>query len=154
MTVCLISLLFLAAYGQSAPVAAADNCLMNEEKERLKTETNLDRRIRIFEAGSRRCESSVVNFITRGEFQYCPGTLQAWRGLLEQSLQDIHSRPGRKDKSRALIRYEIHLRRAIAAVRDARVKAPLELLQGIDEWIDRAEEIRKDMVKILFPASE
>ena len=153
MTAFLISLLLLTACGQSAPETAADNCLMNEEKERLKTEMNLDRRIRIFEAGSRRCESSVVNFIVRGEFQYCPGALRAWRSLLEQSLQDIQSRPGRKDKSRALIRFEIQIRRAIAAVRDSRVRVPVELLQEIDDWLGRAEEIRKDLVKILFPGS-
>lgn len=153
MPILLILVAFLGWAGlpleqSSAPSAS---CLMDQEKERLARETNLDRRIRIYEAASHRCSESLMGYITRGEHQHCAGMLQAWRTLLDQALEDIMARPGRKDRSRALLRFEIELRRAIDAVRDARFNLPPEQLEKADAQLERADEVRKQLVKILFP---
>lgn len=87
------------------------------------------------------------------EFDKLAVALNAWSELLSLSARDIEKAVDRKKKSRALIRYEIHLRGAAGEVRDLKYRLPEEHQDLIDTWVNRAEEVRKQLVEILFDLS-
>jgi hypothetical protein len=70
--------------------------------------------------------------------------------LLESSLEDVKGSTARKDKSRALIRYEIHLRKAIGNVQELKHKASADQFDDLEAWLTRAEEIHRKFVDMLF----
>ncbi len=145
-------LVWTAIVAQSpTPGAPQDTgCLLPAEKLRLQTETKLDNRIKMYEAASTRCESIVQYALSTPTPPSITPTLNGWMQLLEASLKDIEQSADRKNKSKALIRYEIQLRKAISELQDFKMKGSYEQLQEIDAWTEKAENIRKKFVDILF----
>jgi hypothetical protein len=152
MFVSCLALQFIALFLQTAVGVSnqSGSCLLPDEDNRLKTEIKLDNRIKIYQNASTRCQSA---------FQYAaaasnPGPvsriLDGWMQVLEMSLQDIEKNSDRRKKSKALIKYEIHLRKALAAMQDSKMKFSYEDMQQIDSWTGKADTIRKKFVDILF----
>jgi hypothetical protein len=123
------------------------------ERSRLEKEEKIDNRIRIYETVSTRWMRSVNSLVQIQEFDELPATLEAWSELLSLSARDVEKAVNRKKKSRALIRYEIHLRQAIGEIRDLRHRIPVHHQDAIDAWVNRAAEIRKRLLDILFELS-
>jgi hypothetical protein len=133
-----------------APIPGPD-CLTPVEKIRLQTESKLDNRIKIYGEVCARCTDNLSHLIQQQQLQEVPALLQSWIEMLEASLKDIEASPGRKDKSRALVRYEIRLRKAIGTVQESKIKTNLEQQDQFERWLAQAETIRKKLVVILFP---
>jgi len=141
----------LGTFAQAPSPNPAPDCLTPLEKIRLQTEVKLDNRIKIYTEGCARCSDSLSNLIQQQNLQEVPALLQSWLEMLEASVRDIEASPGRKDKSRALLRYEIRLRKAIDAVQESKIKANLEQQDQFESWLARAETLRKKLVALLFP---
>lgn len=142
------TLLFQAAAPVPLPV---DGCLTPSEKSQLEREVKIDNRINLYRNASTRCLGSFMHAMARHDLQFVDGHLSSWLAFLGASLKDVEANVGRKKRSRALIRYEIHLRKAIVDVRGAKLKATVEHEKAFDSWLAEAEEIRKKFVHILFP---
>jgi hypothetical protein len=134
-----------------APGLGGSDCLSQADRARLVTESKLDNRIKVYDEASSRCERMINSLIQREEFMEAPAKLTTWTGLLEAALKDIDSAPGRKDKSKPLIRFEIHLRRSINAMQESKMKALAEHQDDFEKWIGGAESVRKKIVAMLFP---
>jgi hypothetical protein len=143
-------LLLLVQSTQSGPVQITVG-LADTEKARLLREPKLDNRIKIYDAVNTRFDAALIGMLQRQELDSGPSLLKSWGDLLDQASVDIDSSPGRKEKSKALIRYEIHLRKSISAVQEAKIKATVEQSDAFESWLERAERIRKKYVAILFP---
>jgi hypothetical protein len=141
--------------GQGAVPAAGDQlaCLTQFDRDKLAKESKLDNRIKIYDEASSRCEKLISGLIQQEQFQATPDKLKLWGGLLDSAIQDIESAPGRKDKSKPLIRFEIHLRRSISAMQESKIKADAEQQDAFESWINQTELIRKKLVGFLFPGS-
>ena len=156
MAMHILALFVLLASG-SIPQSAgliplpADGCLTPAEKSRLERETGIDGRIDIYRGASTRCLAAFMGVVAKRDLDLIERHLASWLAFLDASHKDIDANIGRKRRSRALVRYEIHLRKAIVDVKDAKLKVPAAGETAFDGWIQRAEEIRKSMVLILFP---
>ncbi len=128
-----------------------DNCLLPAERERLQREPKLDNRIKIYDEANRRCEAELTKLVQSGETQPVSNHLKRWISLLESSRKDIEETKTRKDKSKALIRYEIHLRKSISTVQEAKLKSQVEQLEDFESWLTRAEKVHSAFVAALFP---
>ncbi len=126
-------------------------CHMEIEISRPEKEARLDRRIKIYDEASERYKNTLIRLVQMQELPSVPAQLKSWSEMLNASLKDIEASPGRKDKSKALLRYEIHLRRAISAVQESKIKANVEQVGAFEAWLTQTEEIRKRLVAILFP---
>ena len=126
------------------------DCLLAAEKTRLQTETKLDNRIKIYDMASARCENALKGSLQNQDLQAVPAELDSWMKLLEASLKDIEGSAARKDRSHALIRYEIHLRKSISNVQELKLKASADQIDSFETWLTRAEEIHKRFVDMLF----
>ncbi len=146
---------FISMLTQAAVPAAGDqlDCLTRMDRDKLARESKLDNRIRIYDEASSRCEKMIAGMIQQEAFQSTPEKLKLWSALLDSALQDIESSPGRKDKSKALIRFEIHLRRSISAMQELKLKALVEQQDAFEGWINGSELVRKKLVGFLFPGS-
>ncbi len=133
-----------------APSPSTD-CLTALEKIKLQTEVRLDSRLKIYTDACGRCIDNLSILIQRQQLQEAPALLESWTEMLEASLKDVQTSSGRKDKSRALLRYEIRLRQAIGAVQESKIKATVEQEEHFERWLAQAEKIRKNLVAILFP---
>ncbi len=148
LSVCFLLLVpVLQAQPSGAPGAP---CLLPAEKLRLEREPKLDNRIKIYETASARCFDIVQRALAAPTPPSVSATLADWMQLLEQSLNDVEKTADRKKKSKALIRYEIQLRKSIAVVQDARMKVSYEGMEEIEAWTSKAGEIRRKFVDILF----
>ena len=143
----------LAAPGQAPGRASSlsTDCLTPLEKSRLQTELKLDNRIKIYSQGCERCIRSLSDLIQQQQPQLVPVLLQSWAEMLDASLKDIQASPGRKDRSRALLKYEIRLRQAIGAVQESSIRAGAGQQDHFERWMAQAEVIRKKLVAMLFP---
>jgi hypothetical protein len=135
---------------QAGSVVQAPDCLEAGERSRLEKEAKLDNRIKIYEEASNRCQQLVTDMVQRQDFQLIPGYLQSWKTLLDKSLGDIEASPGRKDKSRALRKFEIHLRKAISSAQELKLKATVDQFDAFETWLRRAEQVHKKFVDFLF----
>jgi len=142
----LICCLFMQAGG----AAQAPGCFEAGDKSRLEKEGKLDSRIKIYEEVSNRCQQLVTDKVQRQDFQPVPGYLQSWSALLDKSLADIEASPGRKDKSRALRKFEIHLRKAISSAQELKLKATVDQFDAFENWLHSAEQVHKKFVDFLF----
>jgi len=124
--------------------------LLDAERVRLEREVKLDRRIKIFEAASIRYQNSITSSVQNQELQTVPTQLKSWANLLESSLKDVEKSTARKDKSKALIHYEIHLRKAVSDIQELKLKASVDELDSFESWLAKAEEVRKKFVDMLF----
>ena len=79
-----------------------------------------------------------------------PDALKLWVALLSGSLEDIEANLKTNKKSKALIRYEIQVRKANATFQGYKAKAPVDQQDVLDEQIAGAEKIRKKFVDIIF----
>jgi hypothetical protein len=122
-----------------------------EEKTKLEWGSKVENRIKVYEKASSRIHRTVQTAISKGEFQQVPEKLELWASLLEASLQDIRANLKTKKKPRPLIKYEIQVRKAIAATQDSKIGAPVEQLDLIDSSLARASAVHKKLVEILFP---
>ncbi len=151
----LMHLLLLLALGfglQAAnPSPASGDGLTSAEKDQLQKEQKIDNRIKIYEAASTRLFKTLEAQVLKDEFQSVPGTLKEWTSLLDLASKDIDSNASRKKKSKALIRYEIQLRKSLADVQGFKIRAPVDQQDEFDAFLSHAEEIRKKFVDILFP---
>lgn len=142
----IVSLLLQTAAVPSFP----EGVLSPAESLSIKGEKNIERRIRIYENASARYQNLIEGAISTEEFQAIPGNLTLWRALLDESLKDIEANLKSSKKSRALIRYEIQVRKTIATLQDNRFRAPEDQLDVFDSCLARAGEVRKRFVEILF----
>jgi len=143
--------LILCAFLQAAPPALLEgNLLSASEKTRLAAARKLDDRIKVYEAACRRMQQTVHRAAAGDDFSPIPVGLEAWTGLLAGSLEDIEANLQGKKKSRALIRYEIRVRKTITEFRGYKARAPVEQQDVFDLHLARAEEIRKRFVDLIF----
>jgi hypothetical protein len=143
----LTSMLCISAQGTPAP---ATECLTPMEATALQGARKLDDRIKIYDKAFQPCQESVKNAFTTSQFDSLRPQLEIWMKLLESSEKDIEANSIAKKKSKALIRYEIRLRKALTDFKDDKLRAPFEYHDEIDAWIDKAETIRGRFVDILF----
>jgi hypothetical protein len=120
------------------------------ERSKLDKEGKIDSRIRIYESASDRFHKTVRSALQKQEFEVVDDALNSWTKVLSASLEDIEMNVNRKKMSRALIRYEIQLRKAFGDLQDLKYKAPVEEQEKIEKWLGRAEGIRDSFLSILF----
>jgi hypothetical protein len=148
----LILFVFDTAWQSSASLQTdSQGCLLPGEVERLAREVKLDARIKIYDEGNTRCEAMLVGYLQKGEFQRIPAHLNSWITFLEGSMKDIGESSSRKEKSKALIRFEIHLRKSIGTVQEAKLRAQVEQLEDFESWLTRAGKVHNSFVGMLFP---
>ncbi len=133
------------------PSLDSDAGLTNAEKEQLQREQKIDNRIKIYEAASTRWFKTLETQVLKEDFQSVPASLKSWTALLDLAMQDINANASRKKKSKALIRYEIQLRKELGEVQGFKIRAPVDQQDEFDAFLSHAEEIRKKFVDILFP---
>ncbi len=145
--------LLLGTAWQAGVSSSADQqtCLLPAERDRLSREPKLDARIKIYDEANTRCETELTEYIQKSELQQVPSHLKRWMALLDISLKDIEDSKSRKEKSKALIKFEIHLRKSISTVQEAKLKAQVEQLEDFESWLTRADQIHTRLVGILFP---
>ncbi len=148
-----LSLVLITGFGmyQSPQTSEPADGLAPLERSRLLKEQKIDNRIKIYQGASERYRMTVTTGIKKQDYTGLPAMLQSWMNLLDESLKDIDASINRKKKSKALIRYEIQLRKSINDVQAFRTSAPVEVFDQFDSWLTRAEEVRKKFVDIIFP---
>lgn len=135
---------------QTGTGAPAPDCLLAAEKARLQTDAKLDDRLKIYDGASVRCRDFVTAAVKSQDLQSIPRVLKCWTGLLEDSLKDLEQSTVRKDKSKALRRFEINLRKEIGDMQELKLKASADQFDSFEAWLTRAEAIRKRFVDMLF----
>jgi hypothetical protein len=124
------------------------------EKETRKIEKesdDIDGRIDVYRNASIRMQKELKETVSKDGFQDVPGHIQLWTSLVTESLKDIEFNiDPKKKKSKALIKYEIHVRQTINDLRELQIRAPYEQQQIFDSCIERANAARGKMVDILF----
>ncbi len=144
--------LFLGLILQAGSLAPSlEDGLTPSEKEQLQRERSIDDRIKIYERASARVFKVLEAQVLKEEFQSVPATLKSWSALLDLSVKDIDENVNRKKKSKALIRFEIQLRKALSDVQGFKIRAPVDQQDAFDGFLNHAEGIRKKLVDILFP---
>jgi len=147
----LIVSLIVALCCPFATISLAQEFLTAAEKSALEKEKKIDNRIKVYQTASVRLSRLMQGALQEHDFARLEQGSENWVKLLSASLEDIEGNVNRKKKSRALINFEIHLRRTIQDMRSFKFKLPADQQDQFDLWLDRAEEARKKMVGILFP---
>jgi hypothetical protein len=143
--------LFLYVFLQVASVPLLEgNALSVAEKAQISRAQSVDDRVKVYHAASKRMQQSVDAAVRRNDFSGVPDALKLWVALLSGSLEDIEANLKANMKSKALIRYEIQVRKANSAFRGYKAKAPVDQQDALDEQITGAEKIRKKFVDIIF----
>ena len=141
---------FFFQAGDIPPVAG--DVFNSAEKAQLENaKNNIERRIKVYEATSRRIQQTLEASVDKEDFRTVPEHLTLWVALLSKSLEDIEADLKSKKKSGALIKYEIQLRKSIANTESLKIKAPVDQQDLFDSCISQAETVRKKFVAILFP---
>jgi hypothetical protein len=120
------------------------------EKAQIEQADTVERRIKVYEAASKRIHQSLEAAIVKDDFHDVPDNLQLWTSLLAKSLEDIEANLKAKKKSRALIRYEIQIRKSISRTESLKIRAPVDQQDIFNSCIAQAERVRKRFVEILF----
>ena len=120
------------------------------EKSRLKQESDIEGRIRVYQTASMRFQKSIQLAAKQPEVTDILADLQSWVEMLSASLEDIETNVNRKKKSRDLIRYEIQVRKTAGDLQDMRPKVGVQALEEFDSCLGRAETVRKKFIDILF----
>lgn len=128
----------------------ADDALNPMEKERIARAINIEQRINVYETASKRIQQTLQAAVAGGDFSKVPDTLKLWDSLLSGSLEDIEANLKSKKKSKALIRYEIQVRKALAATQGYKTKAPVDQQDTFDSCLAQVEKMRKRFVEIIF----
>jgi hypothetical protein len=141
----------LSMFLQSGSVPSFSPGILNsDEKSKIDKASRIERRIKIYETASNRIHRTIQESVSKEEFQAVPGNLKIWTSLLSESLKDIEINLDTKKKSRALINYEIQLRKAITTTKGLKIRAPVDQQDIFDSHIAQAETIRKRFVQLLF----
>ena len=135
---------------QSATPWLRQNILTPLEKSQLEAEDKIENRIRTYALASARVHKLIEGAVLRDDLEKLAENFECWSDLLASSLKDIEKYVERKKKSKALIRYEIQLRKSIADITELKVRVALEEHKLFDSWLDQAEGIRRKFVDILF----
>ncbi len=149
----LVWTLILAAVSQEMPSsskARASEPLTTAEKSQLEREPNVEDRIRVYEAASSRIHRSISNLILRQQFEDVGAEMRSWLDLLSEAQKDVEQNIRRKKKSKNLIRFEIHLRKAIGDLKERKLQVPADQQEDFESWLTRLEHVRKKFVDILF----
>jgi hypothetical protein len=148
----LLAYLFLTLAPAFQNPAVRDG-LTDSERSKLSAQKNIDGRIKVYQSASARHQTALSSALKKQDYGSVPETLQSWSNLLTFSLQDIdQSIVDRKKKSKALIRYEIQLRKEISGVQALKTAAPVEIFDQLDSWAKQADAIRQKFVGIIFPS--
>ncbi len=143
--------LFLSIVIQTgAAPPAEDDVFSPAEKSQLAMANTIDRRIKIYEAASKRIQQTLQAAVGKEDFGAVPNYLKQWTSLLAKSLEDIEANLKSKKKSRNLISYEIQVRKSIAHTQSLKIRAPIDQQDDFDSCLSSAEAIRKKLVEILF----
>jgi len=150
---CLMGALFVSAAAQAGPVPAPGPfaALTTEENAQLARQTKIDGRVRIYEKATVRFASELSKLVNQEDFPEVRARLALWQGLLSGSVSDIVSSVPRGKRPKAVIKYEIQLRKVIAEMQSLRVTASVEAFDAFQEWAASAEECRKSIMAVIFP---
>ena len=143
----ILNLLLQAAAAPAFP----EGIFSPAELNKIEKAKNINDRIKVYEKASARIQGNIQAAISKEEFVAVPGTLKLWTLLLEESLKDIEANLKSKKKSRPLIRYEIQVRKAIAALQDGKIRTPVDLHDMYDSCLGRARSVHRGFVEMLFP---
>ena len=146
----LVALGLVGQASSAPPAPGALESLTATEKGQLEREPNVDNRIRVYEAANLRFQKQVEGEFQNDEFDRIPPQLGAWTEMLETSRKDVEANANRKKKSRAVIRYEIQLRKTISEVKNLALKATADHQKYLEDWLNSAERVRKSLVDVLF----
>ncbi len=139
---------------QAAPAPPPFPEGMFTEKEREKIDKNADdlgKRIEVYRDASARMHKALGKSVSAGDFGPVPGQLEAWVRFLAESVKDIEANTDpEKKRLKALIRYEIDVRKAINDLRNYRVRAPAAQQDAFERCVGRADALRGTMVDLLF----
>jgi hypothetical protein len=147
-TLSFILLLSIQA-GNAVPVPG--EVLSPPEKARMAKATNIEGRIKIYEAASKRIQQTLQMAVAKENFGTVPDDLKLWTSLLSKSLEDIQANLKTNKRSRALIKYEIQVRKSIANTESFKIKAPVDMQDDFDACLSQVKAVRKNFVSILFP---
>jgi predicted nucleotide-binding protein (sugar kinase/HSP70/actin superfamily) len=147
----LLVLLFLTLAPALQNPAVQDG-LTDLERSKIAGQQNIEGRIKVYQSASERYRTTLFSALKKQDYAPVPQTLESWSNLLTFSLQDIDkSIVNRKKKSKALIRYEIQLRKAISDVQALKTAAPVEIFDQLESWAKQADAVRQKFVQIIFP---
>jgi hypothetical protein len=154
-----IPMIFLAALilafnilGQTEFVPSFDDDVFSsKEKIQLEKADSVDRRIKIYTEASKRLQKELHEAVIAGDFKFVPANLRQWTLLLVRSLEDIEANLKPKKKYKSLIKYEIQVRKSLAAIRDYRIQAPIDQQDAFDSCLVQAESVHKRLVEKIFP---
>ncbi len=140
-------MLFIQSGGNAA---ALGDILSPGEKAQMEKADTIERRIKVYDAASRRIAQELEAAVVKDDSPAVPQILHTWSSLLSKSLEDIEANLKSKKKSRALINYEIQLRKSISRSESLKIRASADLQDAFDSCLEQAEKIRKRFVEILF----
>jgi len=124
------------------------------DKEAVKFEKesdDIDGRIDVYRNASIRIQKELKKAVSEEGFQNIPNHIQLWTSLVTESLKDIEVNINpKKKKSKALIKYEIQVRKTINDLRELQIRAPYDQQDIFDNCLNRADTARGKMVDILF----
>ncbi len=130
--------------------SAVGEIFNSTEKAQMEKAENIERRIKIYEAASKRIQQNLEAAVSKDDFDSVPDTLKLWTALLTKSLEDIEANLKTKKKSKALKDYEIQVRKSIGNTGNYKIRAPVEQQDIFDSSLAQAETVRKRFVEILF----
>lgn len=143
--------LLLAFFFQAGDVPPVAGEVFNSaEKAQLENAKNIEQRIKVYTAASRRIQQTLEASVDKEDFRTVPENLTLWIALLSKSLEDIETNLKSKKKSGALIKYEIQLRKSITNTASLKIRAPVDQQDLFDSCISQAETVRRKFVAILF----
>jgi hypothetical protein len=127
-----------------------ENILDPGDRVRLEHASNIDRRIKVYDSVSKRIQKDIRKAVSRDEYETVPENLRQWTVLLSVSLKDIEQNLRGRKKPKSLKNYEIHIRKAISDAENFRISAPLDQQDAIKSYLNRAEDVRKRIMDLLF----
>jgi len=145
--------LFLSILFQTGTVPSfPDGIFTAKEKEKIvKNADDIGERIEAYRDASIRIHKTLLKTISDKEYSSVSEQLKTWMSLLSESIKDIESSINpKKKKSKALIKYEIQVRKAVNDLRDYKIRAPYEQQDILEQCIDLADAVRGKMVDLLF----
>jgi len=143
--------LLLAFFFQAGDVPPVAGEVFNSaEKAQLENAKNIEQRIKVYTAASRRIQQTLEASVDKEDFRTVPENLTLWIALLSKSLEDVEANLKSKKKPGALIKYEIQLRKSITNTTSLKIRAPVDQQDLFDSCISQAETVRRKFVAILF----
>ncbi len=145
-----MAFILFAFFQEAAAPLAMKDVLNAQENAKLAAATNVNQRIKVYEAASRRYQQSLEDAINKEDFSHASDDMKLWTALLTESLKDIEANLKTKKKSNQLIDYEIRVRKGIATFQDYKVKIPVEQQDIFGSNLAQVEKVRKRFIDIIF----